>query len=92
MRAVDEVDTLDVKILHHAAKQYYVARQNKESKKVRLQKFTECTDHISRDLRLKKSMIKNHVTYCDIFDQYIARDPELDWVTIEQFEKALVVE
>ena len=91
MRAVDEVDTLDVKILHHAAKQYYVARQNKESKKVRLQKFTECTDHISRDLRLKRSMINHHVTYCDIFDQYIARDPELDWVTVEQFEKVLLV-
>ena len=91
MRAVDEVDTLDVKILHHAAKQYYVARQNKESKKVRLQKFTECTDHISTDLRLKRSMINHHVTYCDIFDQYIARDPELDWVTVEQFEKVLLV-
>ena len=92
MRAVDEEDTLDVKILHHAAKQYYVARQNEEKSEIRLQKFTECTDHISRDLRLKKSMLNHHVTYCDIFDQYIARDPQLDDVTVELFNRVLVVE
>ena len=92
MRAVDEEDTLDVKILHHAAKQYYVARQNEEKSKLRLQKFTERTDHISRDLRLKKKMINHHVRYCEIFDRYIARDPQLDDVPVELFEKVLVVE
>ena len=42
--------------LSHAAKQYYVARQNKESKKVRLQKFTEI--NYTKLTKLKKKMYR----------------------------------
>lgn len=92
VRAVDNEDTLDVAILRHAAKHYYDCRKHTETKETRIRKFENCTDHISTDLKLKKSMVTHHVSYCELFDEVIDREPNLDTVAVELFEKVLFVE
>ena len=92
VRAVDNEDTLDVAILRHAAKHYYDCRKHTETKETRIRKFENCTDHISTDLKLKKAMVTHHVSYCELFDEVIDREPNLDTVAVEVFEKVLFVE
>ena len=85
-------DTLDVVVLRHAASQYWVAKKHTETEKIILKRYDKSTSHISTDFRLKKSMISHHVSYCDVFDGFIDREPCLDAISIELFEDVLHVE
>ena len=37
-------------------------------------------------------MVTHHVSYCELFDEVIDREPNLDTVAVELFEKVLFVE
>ena len=88
MKSVDKEAILDIVVLKHPAKQYFVIKRDVKRGRFVLRKFDGGADHISNDIRLKKTMLSHHLDYGNVFDGYGSPHSS---VSIEEFEDVLMV-
>ena len=107
MRAVDRKDKQGVEVLKHASTHYWVAKKHSQDgmrkseghdhmeSPITMKKYENDTNHISKDLRLKMCMLKHHISYDQLFEEFMPKtqifNPNLYTVPIELFEKVLAV-
>ena len=98
MRSVDDENVLDITPLKHASQHYYIVKKSADTgeyedvQRLKMRKFIGSTELITKDFRLKKGMLTQHMSYCDVFDGYVDREPTPSAVPRTLFEEVLKVD